>query len=758
MKALARTSQGGSVELAPAYYDDADTIDVVGVLGVLWRRKWLILLCVCLGTMAGWLYGKTRVPAYTARSSVVIEPRETNVIDVKKVLSGLIVDQATVATEMSIITSRANYVRVMEELGLFDDPEFNPALVKEEEQELPSFLQEPLDRLLALMPDSWLIATGLAREPSLEMLESDTPELTRAVAVDRFADRVDISNDGASYVIHINYTAEEAEKAAMIANRLAEVYLDSQLKTKLTATDRASGFLEERVGDLREQVQQAEAAVAAYKAEHGLLDTQGVRLSEQEMGDLNKELIIARGELAEKQAKLQLVRELRGSGRTLDVMSDVVASPVIIALRAEETTLLRQEAELASQFGPRHPRMLQLQRDKANLEAKVSAEIGRIASSLENDVRVVQARIATVQRHLDNIKGRNVSDQREMVKLHELERQAETSRQIYQNFLQRYQETSEQEKIVEPDARIVAVASPPTLPSTPSPRLFLLGGFTVALMGGSLLALFLERLDKGIRSGREVEALLGLPTLALVPRLERLRRGQKPYQYLVDKPLSAYTEAIRSVYTAIRLGSVDRPSKLVLVTSSLPEEGKTTLAVSLATMAARSSRKALLIDLDLRHPSVHRELGWQVPAGLVEHMAGDRTLEEVIQHDAETGLDFLPIRAQTTNPMDLLESQKLRDLLEACRQRYDLVVLDSAPVASVTDARLLSIMVDKVLFVLQWHQTVASAAQDSVRALREAGGDLAGVVLTQVDLAKHAQYGYGDIGQYYTRSRKYYVD
>ncbi|MDX6750725.1 polysaccharide biosynthesis tyrosine autokinase [Geminicoccaceae bacterium 1502E] len=757
MKALARTSKGGSVELAPAYYDDADTIDVMGVMGVLWRRKWLILLCVCLGTMAGWLYGKTRVPEYTARSSVVIEPRETNVLDVKKVLSGLIVDQATVATEMSILTSRANYVRVMEDLGLFDDPEFNPALAEEEERELPPFLQEPVDKLLSWMPDRWLIATGLAREP-LEMLESDAPELTRAIAVDRFASGVEIANDGASYVIHVNYTAEEPEKAALIANRLAEVYLDSQLKTKLYATDRASGFLEGRIESMREDVQKAGEAVARFKAENGLLDTQGVRLSEQEMGDLNKELIMARGDLAEKQAKLQLVRELRGAGRSIDVMSDVVGSPVIIALRAEETTLLRQEAELASQFGPRHPRMQQLQRDKANLQAKVNAEIARIAGSLENDVRVVQARINTIEGQLNRIKGLNVKDQQQIVKLQELERRAETSRQIYQNFLQRYQETSEQEKLVEPDARIVAVASPPTAPSTPSPRLFLLGGFTVALLGGSLLALLLERLDKGIRSSREVEALLGLSTLALVPRLERLRRGQKPYQYLVDKPLSAYSEAIRSVYTAIRLGSVDRPSKLVLVTSSLPEEGKTTLAVSLATLAARSNRKVLLIDLDLRHPSVHRELGWQVPAGLVEHMAGDRLLEEVIQHDAETGLDFLPIRAQTTNPMDLLESQKLRELLETCRQRYELVILDSAPVASVTDARLLSIMVDKVVFVLQWHQTVASAAQDSVRALREAGADIAGTVLTQVDLARHAQYGYGDIGQYYARSRKYYVD
>ena len=197
---------------------------------------------------------------------------------------------------------------------------------------------------------------------------------------------------------------------------------------------------------------------------------------------------------------------------------------------------------------------------------------------------------------------------------------------------------------------------------------------------------------------------------------------------------------------------------MVLVTSSLPQEGKTTFAVSLATFAARSHKRVLLIDLDLRHPSVHRELGWQVSAGLVEYMAGDRALEEIIQHDLETGLHFLPIKGQTTNPTDLLDSQRMHQLIDLCRNSYDYIVLDSAPLASVTDTRVAALLAERVVFVLRWGATVASAAEDSVQVLRDVGIEPAGAVITQVDLKKHAQYGYGDLGEYYGQSQRYYVN
>ena len=250
---------------------------------------------------------------------------------------------------------------------------------------------------------------------------------------------------------------------------------------------------------------------------------------------------------------------------------------------------------------------------------------------------------------------------------------------MYDTFLQRYRETKQQEDIQQPDVRVVTVAAPPTAPSSLGWKVFTAAGFTASFVLSSVLALVLDRLDRGIRSSREVESMLGLQTLAMVPKLDRLKRNQKLHQYLREKPLSSYAEQIRAVFTALKSGAPGQPQpKVFLVTSSLPEEGKTALVVSLATLAARSNKKVLIIDLDLRHPSVHRELGWQVSAGIVEYMSNERSLEEVIHHDLETGLHFLPVKTQTTNPVDLIESERMRQLVDVCRANYDYVIIELA--------------------------------------------------------------------------------
>jgi exopolysaccharide transport family protein len=735
-----------------------DMVDLLGLFWVLWRRKLLIAAVVALGTVGAYLYGKNLTPTYTAKAGVLIDPQQTQILELKAMLSGLSTDGAGLSTQIKLIQSRTFLARVMDELNLFEDPEFNPALRPKDDPQIRISLTEPFRKLMALIPQDWLMAVGLSEEP-VTVLESEAPRLAREIAIDNFSNGLDVTTEGATYLITISYTALTPTKAAQIANRLAEVYVDDQLQSKLFTTDRTTTWLDERLNTLRDEVRNAEEAVERYKAENNLVGTQnGTLLNDQELSSLNSELIQARADLAERQAKLGLVQSLRTRGQSLDAISEVVASPVIINLRAQETQLLRSEAELASLYGDRHPRMQELASEKANLQGKINAEVGRITTVLANDVSVAQARVSTIETQLDRYKNRSTENRGAEVRLRELERQADTSRSLYEAFLTRSKEMGEQQEITEPDARLVGIATPPNRPSTPGPKLFAAAGFLVSGMLAALLALLIDRLDRGLRSAREVESALGMPTLALVPKLDKLKRGQRPYQYLMDKPLSAYTEAIRGVYMALKLTNLDRAPKVILVTSALPEEGKTTIAVSLATFAARSHKRVLLMDLDVRHPSVHRELGWSVSHGLVEYLVDERPLEDVIQHDLETGLHFLPVRAQATNPTDLLESDRLRQLIETCRARYDYVIIDSAPLISVTDSRLVSLLADKTVFVIKWGDTVESAAQDGVQTLRDIGIDIAGAVLTQIDLKKHAQYHYADIGEYYNKTKHYYVN
>ena len=747
---------GGGANERSMFGEDV-TIDLVSIANMLRRRKWLIMTVTALGTAVAALVGMKLTPEYTAKTSVMIDPRQLQVTNIEQVLSGLTVDDSTMATHIGLLQSRDFVSQVMSDLNLFDDPEFNPALTEEETQTaLPSFL-EPIERLVARMPMEWLIATGLASQ-SEPVLESEAPTLAREKALGNFLKRASFTTDGTSYLITINFTSEDPEKAAVVANRIANLYVDEQLATKQSATTRASGWLEGQIVKLREEVRNAEEAVERFKAENDIVQAGESTINDAQLADINRELITARAAMAEQQAKLRLVRDLRSNPNALESVGDVANSPIIQRLREQETDLDRQESELRTLYGERHPRMVQLQDEKAKIGTRLRAEVERITRQLENDVRVAQTRVSSIEGQLGSMTRRTVKDRGAEVELRELERIAVTNRTLYEQFLQRFKETSDQQEIVEPDARVVAVAAPPVNPSTPGTKVFAAAGFTLSFLMGSLLALLLERLDRGLRSAREVEEALGLGTLGLVPRVERLRRNQRPHQYLREKPLSSYAEAVRGVHTALKLSNPSQPPKVVLVTSSLPEEGKTTLAVSLATLVARSQKRVLLIDLDLRHPSVHRELGRQVSGGVVEYMAGERTLQEVIHNDTDSGLHFLPVKAQTTTPTDLLESEKMRELVQMCRESYDLVVIDSAPVASVNDTRLAAQLADKVVFVVHWGKTIESAACDSLRSLREAGIEPAGVVLTQIDLRKHARYGYGDIGQYYTRSRRYYVN
>ena len=449
---------------------------------------------------------------------------------------------------------------------------------------------------------------------------------------------------------------------------------------------------------------------------------------------------------------------MRGSEAALESVGEVTNSSVILHLREQQTTLERQESELRTLYGEKHPRMVQL-RERHGQDPGRDPQRGGAAGTYARERGAGGAKPG-LQRPGDARRSEKSStvDRTAQVELAELDRVATSNRTLYEQLLQRFNETRDQQGIVQPDARVVTTAAAPAVPSSFGTKIFVAGGFTVSLLLGSLLAVLLEVLDRGLRSAGEIEGALGLTTLGLVPKVTRLRRNQRPHQYLREKPLSSYAEAIRGVLTALKLSNPQNPPKVVLVTSSLPEEGKTTFAVSLASLVARSQKRVLLIDLDLRHPSVHRELGWQVSAGLVEYMAGERTLQEVIHNDLETGLHFLPIKAHTTTPTDLLESDKMRQLIQVCRDNYDLVVLDLAPVASVNDTKVAAVLADRVVFIVRWGKTIQSAARDSLRSLREAGIEPAGAVLAQIDLRKHAQYRYGDIGQYYTRSRRYYVN
>ena len=748
------TSRGGMPSYdGPGTDDDQGflELDLMGLYRTLRKRLGLIV-SVTLGlTALVMVVVLQQTPLYTASAQVLLDRQKMQVTDMEAVISGLPADSATVDSEVEILKSRALAERVVERLNLMQDPEFNGALRE------PSFLRwvDPrflLRELLALV----------SADPA-PVSEEMRARAERDGVVSSLLGSLNVTRQRLTYVINLSVTSEQPAKAARIANAYADTYILDQLEAKFDATRQANEWLSRRLGELRQQVQDSERAVEIFRSEQGLESSSGVTVSEQQMSELNAQLILARTGLAEARAKYDRARQIRTSGGSIESMADVVQSGTISQLRQKQAELARELANLSSRYGPRHPEVVNAEAQRRDIESQIGSEITRIIGSLQNNVSVAETRVASLEQSLREIRGETGESGQAMVQLRELEREAAANRAVYESFLNRFKETSQQQDLQVPDSRIISPATSPASPSHPRKARSLALALVLSAMLGVGLAFLLEHLDNGMTTARDVEEALTLPHLVSVPLVpaEKGPGGKplKPHDYLIQKPLSAFSESLRSLRSALQLSNVDNPPKVILFTSALPSEGKTTTSVSFARAAAASGLKVVLVDCDLRHPSVHKTFGLPTPtAGLVELLAERLDPEAVMIEDEKTSLRILPIATGTANPPDLMASSQMQLLVERLRGEYDLVVLDSAPVLPVSDSRVLSRIADETVFVVRWSDTPKDAAQAAIRELRLYQSNIAGAILVAVDATKQAKYGYGDGGYYYGKYSRYYVN
>jgi Mrp family chromosome partitioning ATPase len=385
----------------------------------------------------------------------------------------------------------------------------------------------------------------------------------------------------------------------------------------------------------------------------------------------------------------------------------------------------------------------------------------RIAETkYETDMAKIAVQQAVEQRH--GSEQHASGDEHEADRqLRELMRQAATSAQLYDSLLQRRKEMRDRQETVVPDVGIHVLAAVPTRPSSHNPILFIFPAFIIFAIGGSWLAVVLEQLDRGLRSEQETSAALEIACIGLVPLIPR-KHAIRPYQHLLTEPFSPYTEAIRSTVARLGLAGSTRSSKVVLISSSVPREGKTTLALSLAAYVGVLGRRALLVDLDFRQGSPFGEFDDRGERGIVDLSRQYQAPTELIRHIAEARLDYLPMAGYRLDPLALFAREQMPRLIRQLRESYDCVIIDGPPVLGAVEARLLPSIVDKLLLVVKWESTRREVAQNAVSLLRESGcldknrNDLALAIVTQVDLKRHARYRYGDVGEFLVRHRKYY--
>lgn len=735
--------------------DQHGEIDLRELIRKVWRRKGTLIGVTALGTIIAALILFQITPVYTSTATVMVDPRKDTAVDVEAVLSGLPADQETIESEIEVLRSRRLAERVVQKLKLYESPEFNARLA-------PVSGFRKFARALnpkSLIPQSLLEWLDLA-ETGPTLTEEQLLERERIGVIDAHLDKLGIARVGRSRVIAISITLANPALAASVANTVADLYIVEQLEAKFEATRRATEWLNERLTGLRQAVQKSEREVETYRRTSGLTEGKNVTFASQQATELNSQLIVARSKRAEAQARLQQVEQLLKTSSSVESVAEVLNSPLIQQLRGQEADVQRKAAELSQEFGEKHPRMINIRAEVVDVRRKIAAEVKKIVQGLRNEVAVARARESEMVRNMRGLETRVAGLNQRQVQLRALEREAKANRTLYETFLTRFKETNEQQEFQRPDARVVSAADTPNEPSAPKKMLLLI--VSIVLSGGAGLALVfvLESLDKGFRSMDDIESGTGIPALGLVPALTGLASmGKEPQAVILEKPNSAFAESVRALHASILLSNVDSPPKTVLLTSSLPSEGKTSLSLSLTRLVARTGNKrVVIIDCDLRRPLVHRHLGMDIGPGLVQLLADEVPLEDVLRRDEPSGAYVLTAGGTPANPTDIITSEHFARLLDNLKSAFDLIVIDSSPVLAVSDSRILSRIADKTIFVVRWAETRREVVRLGLKQIIEAGGDLAGVVLSMVNVKKHSRYGYGDSGYYYGRYRKYYSD
>lgn len=730
-----------------------DFVDLRDIL-MAFRRRLVPFVITFITVVAAVIFGTLNAtPQYTSMASVMMDFRDKAQPDFTSVLSGLAPDASLVDTEVESIRSRNLAEKVVRGLNLTADPEFNGTL-----REVKGFA-----KLKGDITGSIKKSVGL-EESKVEIISADVIEDGVVSAV---ISRLGVGRKGLTYVIDISFRSEDPEKATLIANRFAQQYLTEQLDAKFDATSRVNGWLTGRLEDLRTDLRQAENAVEAYRAQTGLLSAEGSSLTEQQISDINAQLIVQRAEFSESTARLNSVRRQIDSGATADSIAEVLSSTVISDLRREQAQIAGRKAELSTRYGERHPEISKVDQELADIDRLLDREISRIVSSLETENEINRQRVISLESALSRMKGQLDGNNRSLVRLRELEREAQGSQNLYNSFLERFKMTDGQDGIIEADARIVSKATLPFSQSSPKLKFNLLLAFVLGSLLGVATVVAAEIFDNGLASAKEVETDIGVPFLAFVPKVNAGFRGtlrrwfrmaDKPYDYIVDKPFSSYAESYRTVRTSIQLGKIEgKPLQLIAFVSPNSGDGKTTSSLSLARLSSMAGTKTIVIDCDTRR----RGLSQSVLATRQHDFAlflqsEEKELADYIERDELTDTDIITLSMGESSPRDLFGSKKFLDVLQALRKTYDLILLDTPPVLPVAETRILANLADGVILTTRWRRTKKDAVILAHQILVDARANILGLIMTQAKLNQH--YAVGSYAFDHSVYRKYYTN
>jgi succinoglycan biosynthesis transport protein ExoP len=730
------------------------------VLGIV-RRQYLVILFVGVLIMAlGLIYVVTATPRFMAVATMFIDRGKVQPFaQQQQILLDNPIDSAAIEGQLQILKSDTIALSVINSLHLADDPEFGG----------------PID-------NSAFFGLFHASDKN-----SSSDRSRNALA--SFEKRLSASRVGISFVIEISFISNRPEKAAQIANAIVEAYINDQLEAKYEITRRANDWLQGRLAELQRQSAAADHAVADFKAKNNLVDVgKGQSADEQLISQLNTQLLEARAQTSTAQARLDRIQQIITAAGdindpTTGTVADTLNSQIINQLRTRYLELLNREADLAARVGGNHLAVVNMQRQIREIKGSILDELKRISETYKSDFEIAKQRQTDIEKRLEAAISVSHSAGQAQGALNELESKARTYHSLYDNLLQRYTELSQQETLPTTEARFITRASPPQDKTYPKTRLILAGAVFAGLALGFGLGCFREMLDSVFRTTKQVVAALHTNCLAVVPLAEKTQASPSPAALeqklqlepaglktimrrssvmwtVNDAPLSRFAEAVRAVKLAVDL-SFPEKSKVIGITSAIPNEGKSTISTNIALLMAQVGARVLLVDGDLRNPSLSRALAPVAKGGILEVVSGKSSLKDVIWTDPSTNLAFLPaaIPFRLAHSNEIFSSDLTKQLFKELRQSYDYIIVDLSPLVPVIDVRATANLVDAYVLVVEWGRTKVKLVEHALRESENVYENLLGVVLNKANMdVVHRYDGYLD-GYYRNKHfARYYAD
>lgn len=679
------------------------------------RHQWRILGFAVVATLLSGLVIFSLPSIYQAESTLLIESKDAKIVSIEEVYDIGSAKSEYYFTQYEVLKSRELAEKVIARLELAKNPVLNPGAG--EVGLLGSLLQS-----------------------------GDVPESVHLQRTyQAFMDNLQVKPVRNTQLVKISFNSPDPQLAASVINTLATAYIESDLEARLEMTRQAAGWLNSRMAGLREKLDQSEQELQAYREQENLVEVEGVRtLATKELNEITTKLVEARRKRSETE---NIVAQVRSGG--YGTIPAVLQHALVQRLKEQEAVAEQKLSELSKRYGPKHPKIIAVQSELSAARGNSSQQIDKVIEGVQREYEIAKATEESMTAALEKKKSEMQGINRKEYKLSELERAVQVNRQIYDTFFSRIKETSETGDLQTAHARVIDRAVVPAEPVKPKRLMLLLLSAFSSVVIGVVLAFAKEMLDNTLKNPDDVRARLNEQLLGLLPLMKDRRESTDAAVTFVKDSRGTFSESIRTIRTGVVLSGLDNPHKVLVVTSSVPGEGKTVISANLA-IAFGQMGKVLLIDADMRRPSVAKSFGLSLSApGLSNLVAETAEARQCIHRVESLGIDVIPAGLVPPNPLELLSSKRFAAVLASLEKHYDRIIIDSAPCEVVSDALVLSTFANAVIYVVKADSTPVRAVRSGVGRLRHTGAPLTGIVLNQVDIEKGSRYGGYYYGGYY---------